>query len=454
MKNESNSAHAEHGRAESFVLLAILAPIVGAYAGFVGAVFRLALSGAETARVGLAGYLRGNEIFGIVVTCTACAIAAAFAAFIVRRYSPHAGGSGIPHVEAVLRGLLPQTSISLVPVKFFGGILAIGAGLALGREGPSVQMGATISHLVGRLFRCTADDCRALLAAGAGAGLATAFNAPIAGAVFVLEELVGRFDPRIAIAALAASATAISVSHLLVPNDPVFSILPLPPPPPEATPLCFVLGAFAGLFGIFYNRALLVTITLLGRIRPEIRAGAIGACIGFVSWFAPTLVGGGENIAVQALSGAGTLGVILPILVLRTGMSVVSYAAGTPGGIFAPLLALGAHLGLGFGLVCVLLAPGLGLEARSFAVVGTAALFTGVVRAPVTGIVLITEMTADTAMLLPMLGACSVAMLVPAILRNPPIYDSLRELTVARGAGPDGDATSKPVSKAATRPRI
>jgi CIC family chloride channel protein len=430
MTNDDESPRRSAASRDSFVWLAILAPIVGAYTGFIGGAFRLALEAADRLRGMLLDATHPHGIFGFAAVCAACGLAAAAAAAIVRGFSPHAGGSGIPHVEAVLRGLLPQSSIALVPVKFFGGLLAIGAGLALGREGPSVQMGATISHLIGKVFRCSWGDCRALLAAGAGAGLATAFNAPIAGAIFVLEELVGRFEARIAIAALGASATAISVSHLLVPNVPVFAIDPLPLPPPEAMPLCILLGAIAGLFGIAYNRLLLATIARLGRIRSEFRAGAIGAIIGALAWFAPHIGGGGENIAVQALDGTGTLGIIAMIFALRSIMSVVSYAAGTPGGIFAPLLALGAHLGLAFGLVCILVFPGLGLEPRSFAVVGTAALFTAVVRAPVTGIVLITEMTGSTSMLLPMLGACFVAMLVPTILADPPIYDSLRELTV------------------------
>ncbi len=457
MSNDDQSGGERPERHGSFLRLAILAPIVGAYAGFVGAVFRLALEGAQRTLGAIVAFSQAHGVLGVAATAAACGLAAALAAFLVRRFSPHAGGSGIPHVEAVLRGLLPQTSILLVPVKFFGGILAIGAGLALGREGPSVQMGATIAHHIGRVFRCTRADCRALLAAGAGAGLATAFNAPIAGAIFVLEELVGRFEPRTAIAALAASATAISVSHLLLPDVPVFAILPLPAPPPEAMPLCILLGAIAGLFGILYNRALLATIAALGRVPPEIRAGAIGACIGAVAWFAPSLVGGGESLAVQALSGTGTLAIIPIIFVVRFAMSVVSYAAGTPGGIFAPLLALGAHLGLAFGLVCVVLLPGLGLEPRSFAVVGTAALFTAVVRAPITGIVLITEMTASTTMLLPMLGACFTAMLVPTMLRDPPIYDSLRELTLARDRethpSADGDVGKKPQRKAPARPK-
>jgi CIC family chloride channel protein len=430
MSNNDASAGEMDASQGSLLRLAILAPIVGAYAGFAGAMFRLALDGAERARGDLVGFAREHGAIGIALACAVCAIAAALAAFLVRRYSRHAGGSGIPQVEAVLRGLMPQTSIVLVPVKFCGGVFAIGAGLALGREGPSVQMGATISDHIGKVFRCSSADCRALLAAGAGAGLATAFNAPIAGAIFVLEELVGRFDTRIAIAALGASATAISVSRLFLPDVPDFAIDPLPLPPPQAVPLSIVLGGIAGLAGVLYNRALLATIARLGRIRPELRALAIGAAFGAIAWISPNLVGGGESLAVQALDGAGTLDLIAMILVARAAMSVFSYAAGTPGGIFAPLLALGAHLGLAFGLVCAAALPDLGLEPRSLAVVGTAALFTAVVRAPVTGLVLITEMTGSTAMLLPMLGACFTAMLVPTMLRDPPIYDRLRELTV------------------------
>src|SRR5262249_51231211 len=147
---------------------------------------------------------------GFLVVSIVCAAAAATAAWLGGRFSPQASGSGIPHVEAVLNGQLPQAPFRIIPVKFVCGLLAIGAGLALGREGPTVQMAATIGHLVGKAFRRNWPDCRVLLAAGAGAGLATAFNAPIAGAIFVLEELVRRFEMRVAIAALGASATAIS----------------------------------------------------------------------------------------------------------------------------------------------------------------------------------------------------------------------------------------------------
>src|SRR5262249_35709150 len=161
-----------------------------AASGFVGALFRLTLEEADHGRNALIAWAHGADLGGLALVIMSCAIAAGVAAWLVRRFSPHASGSGIPHVEAVSNQELPPANLALIPVKFLGGSLAIGSGLALGREGPSVQMGASISHLLGQVFRRNQADCLVLLAAGAGAGLATAFNAPLAGAVFVLEELV------------------------------------------------------------------------------------------------------------------------------------------------------------------------------------------------------------------------------------------------------------------------
>jgi chloride channel protein, CIC family len=163
-----------------------------------------------------------------------------------------------------------------------------------------------------------------------------------------------------------------------------------------------------------------------------VRAGLIGAAVGMLAWFAPDMVGGGDRITQQALSGSGTLTMIPLFFLLRLGLGAISYAAATPGGLFAPMLVLGAQIGLFFGILCRFAFPDLDIQPAGFAVVGMAAFFTGVVRAPLTGIVLVIEMTASVTMLLPMLGACFVAMLVPALLRNPPIYDSLREITLQR----------------------
>jgi len=302
-------------------------------------------------------------------------------------------------------------------------------------------MAASLAHLVGKVFRRGWPDCRVLLAAGAGAGLATAFHAPIAGAVFVLEELVRHFEKRIAIAALGTSATAISVAHLFLGDAPEFRVGAFPYPSSEAGALFFILGAVAGFVAVAYNNTLLRTLSAadrLGQWRVELRAAFVGGGVGVLAWFAPSLIGGGELLTQSTLSGLVPLGGLPLVFLLRFGLGPLSYGARTPGGLFAPLLVLGAQLGLLFGVLCRLTFPGLGLQPEAFAVVGMAAFFTGVVRAPVTGIVLIVEMTSGFTMLLPMLGASFVAMLVPAVLGNPPIYDSLRERAQPgepRGAG-------------------
>src|SRR5262245_28067137 len=410
-----------------------MALIVGAATGCVGAAFRLSLEHADRARDALIAWAHGHAILGFLLVAGACAAATLVAAWLVRQFSPHASGSGIPHVEAVLHQQIQPAPFTLVPVKFFGGILAIGSGLALGREGPTVQMGAGIAVIAGRLCRLGWADCRVLLAAGAGAGLATAFNAPIAGAVFVLEELVQRFERRIAIAALAASATAIAVARVFLGDAPDFQIATLSYASAASMPLFFVLGAIAGLLAVAYNRALLAGIAAgdrFTRLPVELRAGLIGASVGTLAWFAPELVGGGDPITQRTLIGHESLAFVAIAFLIRFALGALSYAAGTPGGLFAPLLVLGAQSGLLFGAACRVAFPGLAIQPEAFALVGMAAFFAGVVRAPVTGIVLVTEMTANVTMLLPMLGACFVAMLVPMLLRNPPIYESLREHTL------------------------
>jgi CIC family chloride channel protein len=419
----------------SLLVLAVLALLVGTAAGAVGALFRLALEHADQWRNDLIIWAHEKGLAGFLLVLMTCTIAPLLAAWLVRRVSPYASGSGIPHVEAVLREEIPHTPFHLIWVKFFGGVLAIGSGMALGREGPSVQMGASVAFLVGRVFRRNWPDCRVLFAAGAGAGLATAFNAPIAGAVFVLEELVRRFEPHIAIAAVGASATAIAVARLFTGDAADFYLNALAYPRAEAKPLFFLLGAAAGLAAIAYNRSILGGIALAERVPglpAEWRAALIGTMVGTLAWFAPGLVGGGDPITQRCLSGAETLSMLPLLFLLRFGLGTLSYAAATPGGLFAPMLVLGAQLGLFFGLICQLAFPTFDIQPEGFAVVGMAAFFTGVVRAPLTGIVLVTEMTASVTMLLPMLGACFVAILVPTLLGDVPIYDALREHTTRR----------------------
>lgn len=208
---------------------------------------------------------------------------------------------------------------------------------------------------------------------------------------------------------------------------------PLPYGAAAAWPLYLALGVLAGLAAGLYNRALLGAIAAserLGGLPIELKAGLVGAAVGVLAWFMPGLVGGGDQITQRLLSAETPLAMIALTFLVRFVLGAVSYAAATPGGLFAPMLVLGTQLGLIFGALCHIAFPHLDIEPGAFAVVGMAAFFTGVVQAPVTGIVLVTEMTAAFTTLLPMLGACFAAMLAANLVASPPIYDSLRERTI------------------------
>jgi len=418
--------------------LAMLSLLAGAATGLVGAVFRLALEHGDSYRNSLIAWAHAKPNTGFPLLMIVCVSAPAVAAWLVRRFSPHASGSGIPNVEAALSGEVPPAPFvadvifrqqpRFVSVKFVGGLLAISSGLALGREGPSVQMGASVASVLGRIFRRNVADCRVLLAGGAGAGLAVAFNAPIAGAVFVLEELVRRFDTRIAIATFGASAGAIGIGRLFLGDAPDFHVAAQPYPGFGTVPIHLALGTLCGLLGIIYNRAILGALAAANRwpkCPVEVRAGSIGAIVALIAWIAPGLVGGGDAITARTLSAPDALASTAIVFLVRFALGPLSYAARTPGGLFAPLLVLGAQSGVLLGHVssAVLLSS----DPVAMAIVGMAAFFTAVVRSPLTGIILVIEMTGSFTLLLPMLSACFAAMVVTTLLRAAPIYDSLRQ---------------------------
>ncbi len=435
-------------RENGLLLLALLSVLAGAATGVMVSAFKLTLERAARLRTEwllAAHHLRHG---GFALAVIACAAAVAAAAWLVRRFSAYASGSGVPEVEAALGGTLPPAPLRrILLVKFVGGTLSLGAGMMLGPEGPGVQMGAVGARLLGTVFRRGWTDLHALIAAGAGAGIAVAFNAPIAGAVFVLEELVRRLDARIVIAGLGASSTAIIVSRLLLGDGPEFHVAAATGALPETTAatwlLYLALGVFAGALAVLYNKLIMGALSLSDRLSGwpvEAKAAAVGAVIGALGWLSPGMVGVGADIVQHLLDAGGAIGAVFAVLAVRFLLGGACYAAKTPGGLFAPLLALGALTGFLFGSLCHSAFPALGIEPQAFTVVGMAAFFVGVVRAPVTAIVLVIEMTLAVATLLPMLVACFGAMLAAAMLNEPPIYASLRrrladELAARRAPG-------------------
>ncbi|MGJ7510534.1 ClC family H(+)/Cl(-) exchange transporter [Variovorax sp. GT1P44] len=413
------------------LVLALLSLLVGCVTGLVCAMFRLLLQQADSLRGQFIAFAQREGPLGLLLVVAGAAAATAAAAALVSKISPNAAGSGIPEVEAAISGGEPGNPVRTAVVKFVGGVLAIGSGLALGREGPSVQMGHSIADVFARLFHRSQVDARVLFAAGAGAGLATAFNAPIAGAVFVLEELLRRFDTRTAAAALGASAGAIAVARIFMGVEPDFTVPHQPFPGFATVPVHMALGVFAALAAAAYTRAVLGALAVADRrngLPVTARAALIGGAVGLVAWFAPGWVGGGDAITQQTLvgAGAGSLSAIGLLFVVRFLLGPLSYAAGTPGGLFAPMLVLGAQIGLVFGRLYEQWFPG-GPSPSAYAVVGLAAFFTAVVRAPLTGICLTVEMTGSVNLLLPMLAACFGAMVVMNLIGIPPIYDLLRD---------------------------
>jgi chloride channel protein, CIC family len=422
--------------AESLIGFVLAAAMVGVLTGLSAASFRLLLEQAARLRTGLAGWAH-HHWWGLIVVVLVCTAAATVAAALVHRVEPHAEGSGIPRVEAVADGRVRPDRFRLLPVKYVGGLLSIGSGMALGREGPSVQMGASAAVIVATVTRRNLADLRLLVAAGAAAGLATAFNAPIAGGVFVLEELVKRFDPRTTVATLVASASGFLAAHLLVESRYDFAMKPIADPRPVESGWILAIGVVTGLLGVLYNGAVMAALRRAdaSRLPREARAAATGALVGLLVWFAPNLVGSGDGLTQQALYGHGALLAVTGVLVLRFALGVVSYAAATPGGLFAPMLVLGSQAGLIVGLVAVHLTPHAVPSLPACALIGMAAFFTASVHAPVTGLILATEMTGNTNQLPPMLGACAVALLVAIALRSAPIYDRLAD-RAARSATP------------------
>ncbi|MFF9049589.1 chloride channel protein [Streptomyces erythrochromogenes] len=413
----------------------MVAALAGCLVGLVGGGFRWCLEHADLWRASVLEAADGLGGAGRVIPVALTAAGAAVACAIARRV-PHAAGSGIQHVEAVWRQEAEVRSAWLLPAKFVGGLVAIGSGLVLGREGPIVHMGAAIGAGAGRRGRLDAEDARMLHSALGGAGLAVAFTAPLGGLVFVCEEVTGTVRPRLVLLTLVGTVTAVAVSRLIVGDELVLPMSAVPAPPLWMLPVFLLCGVTAGALGAAYSSLVVGTLEVCDRptrVPLVVRAAVIGALVGALMAFDPLLTGGGDQLSERLLAGGSPTAAALAVcLAVRFVAGPLSYAAATPGGLFAPLLALGALWGTLTHALASPLLPAGAAGSAAFAAVGMAAVFTGVVRAPLTGIVLVTEMTGAGVLLLPLLTACFAAAVTADRLGSAPIYDTLRRRMLER----------------------
>ncbi len=413
-----------------------VAVAAGILVGLVGAAFRLVLERADSLRIELVRWSEQLGAAGFLVPVAVVASCTALARLMVR-YAPEAAGSGVQRVEAVMRGETAPARLRALPVKFLGGSLALGAGLALGREGPTVQMGATIGARLARWVGLAEDDVRGMSAAIAGAGLGVAFSAPIGGAIFTFEEVRRAFTLRLLVMSLLACSAASGVALVVLGDSPDFRVSPPPVLGWTSVMPVLVFGALLGAMGVGYNRLIVVCLEFserCPRVAPEAKAALIGAVVGLLLWHAPHVVGGGDYLNQRTLDGAIPVGTLALVLALRWLLGPFCYAAGTPGGIFAPLLLLGSATGALFATAWSHV-TGTSLDPVAFSMIGMSTFFAAVVRAPFTGIMLIVEMTATTTQVMPTLAAVGVAIAVATGLRGLPVYDTLRLRMLRRAAG-------------------
>lgn len=424
---------------------------VGSIVGLVIALFRIMIVKADHTRQIAVHMVKVRPVYAFAVLLVLILIAWILDKLI--RFEPDISGSGIPQIEGELKGLEDQNWRKVLIAKFAGCVLAIGGGLALGREGPSIQLGGMIGKGFARRKNALLTEERMLMSCGAGAGLAAAFGAPLAGVLFALEELHKNFSAEVLVSTMAASAVADYIAVNIIGLRPVFDFDVEHRIPLRLYWAVVLLGVILGILGVLYNKLLDKMQDFFDRFDSKFISIGIMLMISFLMMFIyPTVLGSGNNLVKVISDGKFTLIALAILLVAKLFFSTGSFGTGTPGGIFLPLLVIGAITG---GLYSTFLSTAFGVEEyyiKAFVIIAMAGFFSAIVRAPITGVILITEMTGNFMTLLSLVAASLVAYVVADLLGGEPVYDQLmhrrQRRKVGSGSGtPDHDYLADVYSK-------
>ena len=348
--------------------------------------------------------------------------------YLLYRFFPNARGSGVPQTKAALFAREGRITLRTVLGKFFCTSATLASGIPLGREGPSVQVGAGIGSVLGRFLGLPPQQVKKLIPVGAAAAIAAAFNTPLAAVLFSLEEIMGDLHAPVMGAVVLASATAWMVLRVFLGNHPLFNVPQYQLVSPAEFAIYAVLGVAGGVVSAAFSSLLLRMRAMFLRLPRKtvwFQPVAGGLMVGLMGWFVPQVMGVGYGYVGQALNGNMAFKVMLLLVVLKLFAVTTSYASGNAGGIFGPALFIGAMLGGTVGTVAHYLFPAHTATAGAYALVGMGAVFAGIVRAPMTSVVIIFEMTQDYAVIVPLMIANLVSLFIASRLQHKAIYEAL-----------------------------
>jgi len=398
----------------------VLTLLIGALTGLAVVAFIVL-----TERLGMRLYPVGSAGWRRVLIPVAGSLAMGY---LLYRYFPNARGSGVPQTKAALYARDGFISLRTVLGKFGCTAATLASGIPLGREGPSVQVGAGIASVLGRVLGLRPEKVKALIPVGAAAAIAAAFNTPMAAVLFALEEVVGDMHAPVLGSVVLASATSWAMLRLLLGNNPLFHVPQYELIHPMEFGIYAVLGVAGGFLSVAFTKLLLAMrqrFLLLPRNSRWWHPVVGGVTVGLMGWFVPQVLGVGYSYVGDALNGTMAFKLMALLVVLKLFAVTASYASGNAGGIFGPSLFLGAMLGGAVGTVAHHLLPTYTAMPGAYALVGMGALFAGIVRAPMTSVLMIFEMTRDYSVIVPLMIANLASLFISSRFQKQPIYEAL-----------------------------
>ncbi|EXJ23099.1 Voltage-gated chloride channel family protein [Alkalibacterium sp. AK22] len=404
--------------------------LVGILVGIIVSLFRVSIEILSTTMADVYAFLRTEPIW--LIGWVFVILLMAFIIAIMVRDEPDIRGSGIQDIEGQLHGVLKLDWFSILWRKFIGGVLSIGSGLALGREGPSIQLGGAVGQGVNHFMKGNKSQQNILISAGASAGLSAAFNAPVSGIMFILEEVHHKFSGVLLLTAFSASITANFIAYQIFGVQPALDLGSMAIFPLEHYAHLVFLGIFLALGGWAYQETLMYMPVLYKKlpIPPYLNGFVPFIMLIPVGLFLPSLMGGGTTIITNISSNGYTTGILIGIFVFRFIYSHISYGSGLPGGIFIPVLSLGALLGAIYGNGALWVTGIDDILLRSFIIYAMGGLLTAVTKAPLTAVMLITEMTGNVTQLMPLAVVCLTSYVVADFLGSDPVYEELLQQKV------------------------